>query len=188
MTETRYEHAYAHAIAEAVVHYLTPACHRIEIAGSIRRGRERVKDIEIVAIPKMEVTAKDLFGDPLEQHDMIEQAMVRANETEYPWLEFAVDPKTGEVRDGDKYKKLVDTKTGIAIDLFLVTPPAQWGVIYMIRTGSGDWNKRFIARLDDLGLRMREGRILNAKGVIDTPEESDVFKVAKVKWKDPSKR
>jgi DNA polymerase/3'-5' exonuclease PolX len=39
-------------IAEKVKALLAPHCERIEIAGSIRRKKPDVKDIEIVAIPK----------------------------------------------------------------------------------------------------------------------------------------
>lgn len=39
-------------IAERVKAELEPHCERIEIAGSIRRKKPEVKDIEIVAIPK----------------------------------------------------------------------------------------------------------------------------------------
>jgi DNA polymerase/3'-5' exonuclease PolX len=41
-------------------------CHRISIAGSIRRQRPQVKDIEIVALPWQEPS--DLFGDVLVAH------------------------------------------------------------------------------------------------------------------------
>jgi DNA polymerase/3'-5' exonuclease PolX len=49
-------------IARAVVERLRPACQRIEIAGSLRRHRPMVGDIEICAIPIMPT---DLFGEPL---------------------------------------------------------------------------------------------------------------------------
>ena len=40
----------ARAIADDVMVRLAPHCHRIQIAGSIRRLKPIVKDIEIVAI------------------------------------------------------------------------------------------------------------------------------------------
>jgi len=42
----------AHSIAVRVLELLQPHCIRCEIAGSIRREKSEVKDIEIVAIPK----------------------------------------------------------------------------------------------------------------------------------------
>ena len=41
----------ARDIADQVIERLRPHCERVQIAGSIRRGKERVKDIEIVASP-----------------------------------------------------------------------------------------------------------------------------------------
>ncbi len=41
-------------IAERTKKLLAPYCERIEIAGSIRRKKPEVKDIELVAIPKLE--------------------------------------------------------------------------------------------------------------------------------------
>jgi DNA polymerase/3'-5' exonuclease PolX len=51
----------AQPIADRVRDLLAPHCDRIEIAGSIRRQKADVGDIEIVAIPKT-VTDGDLFG------------------------------------------------------------------------------------------------------------------------------
>ena len=51
----------AREIAEGVKAKLAPHCERIEIAGSIRRGKPVVGDIEIVCVPH-QVQAMDLFG------------------------------------------------------------------------------------------------------------------------------
>jgi len=57
------DHAQALTIAEQCRKALAPYCERIEIAGSIRRGKPQVKDIELVAMPKMVPTG--LFGDAM---------------------------------------------------------------------------------------------------------------------------
>ena len=46
------ELAKAKAIAESVVAFLSPYCERIEVAGSIRRGKPQVRDIDLVLVPK----------------------------------------------------------------------------------------------------------------------------------------
>lgn len=46
------KHTEAYQIATRIKAELQPHCERIEIAGSIRRNKPEVKDIEIVAIPK----------------------------------------------------------------------------------------------------------------------------------------
>jgi len=45
-------------IAEAIIEKLAPYCKIINIAGSIRRQKTEVKDIELVVLPKKEVVAK----------------------------------------------------------------------------------------------------------------------------------
>jgi DNA polymerase/3'-5' exonuclease PolX len=42
----------ARQLAERVCHQLTPHCDRIKICGSIRRKKQEVSDIDIVALPK----------------------------------------------------------------------------------------------------------------------------------------
>ncbi|MES1181962.1 MAG: hypothetical protein ABUL44_04115, partial [Flavobacterium sp.] len=46
------EYSKAKSIADKAILLLKEHCIRIEIAGSIRRKKSEVKDIEIVAIPK----------------------------------------------------------------------------------------------------------------------------------------
>ena len=41
----------AKSIADEVIKRLSPYCHKIEVAGSVRRQKPRVKDIDIVLIP-----------------------------------------------------------------------------------------------------------------------------------------
>ncbi len=53
-TSVRRPLAEGEAIASALVADLEPYCARIQVAGSIRRRKEMVGDIEIVAIPRYE--------------------------------------------------------------------------------------------------------------------------------------
>ncbi len=51
MEPTKMPLAQAKEIAAGIVAQLAPYCERIEVAGSIRRGKAEVHDIDIVAIP-----------------------------------------------------------------------------------------------------------------------------------------
>jgi DNA polymerase/3'-5' exonuclease PolX len=51
----------AERIAAAIVADLAPYCDRIQVAGSVRRRKEFVGDIELVAIPRY--VPAGLFGD-----------------------------------------------------------------------------------------------------------------------------
>jgi DNA polymerase (family 10) len=172
----------AQVIAEGAVHYLRPYCERIEIGGSIRRKKKTVGDIEIVAIPKVK-KALDLFGQPTgEEELMISQGIDDANTREWFWL------KT--ISMGHRYWKLANARNqNFPIDLFLVRPPAQWGPIFALRTGSADFSKRLMTALRARGYRSEDGRILDKKdNLIDCPEEQDVFEVAGMRWIVPESR
>jgi DNA polymerase/3'-5' exonuclease PolX len=52
----------AKQIADRIVEVLQPLCTKIDIAGSVRREKEEVKDIEIVCLPKKIFYPTDLFG------------------------------------------------------------------------------------------------------------------------------
>lgn len=172
----------ARVVADATVHYLAPYCERIEIAGSIRRHKKTVGDVEIVAIPKVR-RELDLFGHPTGQEELlIYQGIDEANQREIPWLKV--------VSMGHRYWKLADSRMGnFPIDLFLVRAPAQWGPIFSLRTGSADFSKRLMIALRARGYRSEDGRILDRKNeVIDCPEERDVFDTAGMRWVVPESR
>lgn len=63
-TKTRIPYAVALAQARAFTHMLEPYCDRVEVAGSVRRNRRTVCDLEYVVIPKHEDRpVGGLFGD-----------------------------------------------------------------------------------------------------------------------------
>jgi len=70
----------------------------------------------------------------------------------------------------------------LAVDLFSVLPPAQWGVIMMIRTGPAEFARRVVTRRDAGGwlpshLAVRDGAIWDGDQIVETPEEADVWRV-----------
>lgn len=167
--------------AERLVEALRPGCERIEVAGSIRREKPLVKDIELVVIPKMEVVSRDIFGSVRSTRSRLDPLLE----------ELGLEPRIrsdGSFQGlGDKAKFYHEPIWRIPVDLF-VTTPEQWGVIFTLRTGSAEFNKRLIERLKQLGLEMRGGRILRDGVPLDAPEERDVFVIAKAKYKEPCER
>lgn len=51
---TKFPRTQALAVAEELVAALRPACERLEIAGSLRRGKAEVGDVEILFVPRVE--------------------------------------------------------------------------------------------------------------------------------------
>src|SRR5574341_303735 len=166
--KTKRYHVEAWLIAEKVIERLRPFCERIEIAGSLRRLRPEVGDIEIVAVPKS--YDLDLFGVATPNHSL----------DSVDWKEYGKF-----LLGGHKYKKIW-LHEEIQLDLFIVTHPAQWGTVFLIRTGSADFSHRFVTprakgSLLPSYLREKDGAIWRNNRIIKTPEEKDVFDLAGVK-------
>jgi len=159
---------------------LSPACERIEPAGSYRRGKAEPRDIEIVCKPHT-MTEPDLFGQPTEVNFLEEFIYKVATSNGATFL-----------KNGPKYKQLALAE-GIHLDLFIVLPPAEWGVQFMIRTGPSDFSHWMVTPRQKGGglpsyLRVKEGAIWRYDQKLITPEESDVFKVLGMEYIEPGER
>jgi len=157
---------------------LSPCCERVEIAGSIRRLKATgVKDIEIVAAPSY-MDRLDLFGNVVETVSM---------------LDFMDWEHLGHViKGGDRYKQ-VALIAGINLDLFIVLPPAQWGVIMTIRTGPAAFSKRVVTQKCKGGLMLdgsyvRDGAVYCKGELIKMDEEVDFFNYLGMRYILPEKR
>lgn len=164
------------AIAEYIVEQLRPACERIEIAGSLRRKKADVGDIELVCIPK---PAENLLGDLYISDSGIMLALTKMG---ISWFMFK--------KNGQHFKQLIFQ--GISIDLFLTTP-AQWGIIFMIRTGSADFSHRMVTPRSQNGLmpsnlHVKDGLLWEDDCCLQTPEEEDVFRIYGMNWIEPENR
>jgi len=138
-------------LAEKYVTLLAPHCERIEIAGSIRRKKFDVKDIEIVAIPKPYETG--LFASGI-----------------------ATVVNQWEKVKGDlpcKYTQRI-LPEGIKLDLFFATP-TNWGLILVYRTGSSEFNIAWLRSMKLRGYRMLEGTMFYKGKEVFVREEKDLF-------------
>ena len=185
MKDRLYRLEYAKTIADGVVDYLSEYCSKIEIAGSIRRKKQLVGDIEIVCVPKREVIQRDMFsmhkdvlGMPL--YDRVKHC---------DWIEpRRMNEKPQAL--GERYQALRDVPTGVPIDLFIVLPPAQWGVIMTLRTGSADFSSTLMRKARARNHRCEDGRLIDLKTgkVVITEEERDFFDVLNLAWIEPENR
>ena len=127
------------AVAKEIVQLIKPRCERIIIAGSLRRRKQEVGDVEIVFIPKFTMT-KDLNSLFPEQ--------IRTNDT-FLAIKEMLDGKTIEKRLnengleswGNKNKLAVHARSGIPIDFF-ATDDLCWFNYLTCRTGGAENNKR----------------------------------------------
>ena len=151
-------------IADAFMDYLRPneCIERLAVAGSIRRKKKFVHDIEVVA--KLKEGCLDYFREYMYQ-------LVNGGVIDYG------KPNTGARRApfGPRYYRI--KYRGEQIDLFIVYPPAQWGVIYAIRTGSAKYSKYLMILAKKRGYKVKDGGVYKDNVLIPTPTEYDFFKL-----------
>lgn len=190
-TKARWAADFVRPVLDELLGLLGPFCERLEVAGSMRRQRPDVGDLELVAVPRMEPT-RDLFGQavPGRDRDLLGEylALMVAQHV------LAIRPRSDGARgaNGPRAKYLL--YRGIPVDLFVCLPPAQWGYIFAVRTGPAAFSKLLVTQrsargLCPDGLHFADGALRDAIGqVIPTPEEADLFAALGIRYVEPSKR
>jgi len=156
--------------ARALLVLIGPACERVEIAGSLRRKRPSVHDIDVVCIPKYNEVQVDLFGgtEKVSQVDIALKDLV-----------------TG----GDKIKH--GSIDGIPFDLY-VASEETWATLLLIRTGSRERNILLTTKAQRLGYILRaDGTGVMELGTgkrIAYESEEAIFWSLGLKYVPPEKR
>lgn len=129
----------AKAAASEIVDFLSPNCERIEVAGSLRRRRDPVGDVEIVLVPRLE--AHHIRGDlflPSPPIDLAESAIKVLLITGLLTKRLNVN---GAESWGKSNKLAVHAPSGIPVDLFSTTEEC-WHNYLVCRTGGSATNVR----------------------------------------------
>ena len=154
--------------ADELILLLSPHCERIEIAGSIRRKKEIIGDIEIVAIPKPYETG--IFENGL-------ASVVN----EWPKVKGELD------YNNCKYTQRL-LPNGVKLDLFFATPK-NYGSILAIRTGSAEYSHKILANGWVKAGYKSEGGLLIRNGItFEIPEEIDLFNRIGIPYIEPEHR
>jgi DNA polymerase (family 10) len=164
----KYPYDFAINIANQLVAELKPHCERIEIAGSLRRKKKEVGDIELVLIPKPYEIG--LFCSGI--------AMVLG---QYKNVK-------GQLNYGAcKYTQRIHT-SGMKIDIFMPTKN-NWGNILAIRTGSDGFSFGVLAYgWKKAGFTSVDGYLTKDGMQYFAPEEEDFFRLCGVAWRPPEQR
>ncbi len=178
-------YAEALPVAEELRELLAPACERIVIAGSLRRRKALVSDIELVAEPRYYDAAEGLF-------DTVRRSALDAVVATLDRREVRLHRRDGseevQTRDGNAYKALA--YRGLPVDLFLVTPEsgADWGVILTIRTGPADFSRELVTRCRAWGRRVQGGRLYAYGRYVPCPDEQTFLAELGMPWLEPEER
>jgi DNA polymerase/3'-5' exonuclease PolX len=154
----------AERIAVGVMLQLEPHCEVISLAGSIRRQRPTIGDIEIVCVPRP-YGASPLFCSGLAT--VVNQ-----------W-----EKVRGELPC--KYTQRI-LPEGIRLDLFMVHLDG-FGLQRAIRTGSADWCRTVLAPAwVRAGYHSEGGLLRRADGtVVPVPTEPELFRLIGLPWVHP---
>ena len=140
---------------------LRPFCKFVSIAGSIRRERSFINDIEIVAVPAIKGYM-----------DMVN--LVRS------WKKVKGDPS-------EKYTRRI-LPEGVNLDLFFANE-ANLGCILLIRTGSAQYSKWMMGIVCRRhGYRMQGGYLWKDGVTVPVPDEETFYKLMKMPFVEPKLR
>lgn len=155
----------AQSIAQKYVELFRPHCLRIEVAGSVRREKPEVGDIEIICIP-------DRYCLEL----------------------FIRDQNFILKKNGPKYKQIDLILDGITLDLF-ICDTFTWGCNKLIRCGSADYSKKFMIDIRRRGFFCKNARLYKMRfpddeegELVPTPDEKSVFDAVGIVMLPPQKR
>lgn len=178
MSTTGQKIPYAEAlpVAQALRTLLDPACDRTLIAGSLRRQKSEVGDLELVIQPKVEPIL-DMFGEVCGHQSLLDERLRTLGITEFS-------------KNGERYKQFSWER--MPVDLFVATPET-WGCVATIRTGSADFTRWLVTKKRQGGAcpemyQFRDGRIWFGAHAQDTGEEKQVFELLEIAWVEPVAR
>ena len=143
----RYPRAAAIAVAKEICLVLAPACTRLCVAGSLRRMKPEVGDVEVVYVPRLETAA--LPGELF--------AFSRQNLAEFAIADLLnrriIEKRIGRNESsawGNRNKLAVHRESGIPVDLFC-TSEAAWANYIVCRTGPKESNERIATAARAMG-------------------------------------
>jgi DNA polymerase/3'-5' exonuclease PolX len=170
---------------------LLESCQRLSVAGSMRRGKRFVGDIELLAVP-LGTVQTDLFGAPAGTVSDLDGAIERMVEgPEWEWDRH-------QPRRGDRWKRLTYIPEGANVDLFVTTLRA-FPANLIVRTGPAAFSAHVMSVARRRGWHFADGFLLHmheppcSKGpdcpmIRDFAEEWEIFEALEMPWRTPQAR
>lgn len=180
----------AQYLGEKVCDALAPMCERIETAGSIRRRRPEVGDVDVVLVPRTPADNMAIIERCAQSGKLVKQG------EQYVVFELGVAGSPNAIQL-DLWFAHRGTAAG---DLFGVGDPPNFGMLLLARTGSTMHNVYLAQRARDCGLHFNphrgilRGATQRADGawiggdVIASATEPEIFDALGLRFVAPERR
>ena len=177
----------AEEIGRELVDLLRPWCEIVEIAGSIRRRKKTVGDIEIVYVPRFVLVSDGLFDSKKESvADMLFTSLEQQGR-----IARRIHENGGIMSWGEKNKLALHLESGIPVDFF-ATSSDCWPNYLVCRTGGALNNTRIAMAAKGCGLKWhpygKGFEVLKTGQMLEVKSETDVYRLAGLPYLPPEKR
>lgn len=188
MTKQKHHRESAMKVADELLAILSPLCEpeRCVVAGSLRRGKAEVSDVEILFVSKV--------GAVRPPGSLFDETGILVDEALEKMLGVTLEKRASEAGTfawGSKNKLARHIASGIAVDLFS-TSEACWFNSLVMRTGGAETNKRLASEAQRRGRQWNVYgpgvKILATGEVIQATSERHVFELIGVPYLEPHER
>lgn len=174
------ELAKAQRVAARLCQMFAPVVAEIVPAGSIRREKPVVKDVELVACLREDLTI------PHAEHEI--SSFVLQGVVDDKWEMDRINAKNGR-----RYKRFVVHAGGefVSVDLF-IADSQNFGNLLAIRTGDADWTRLMVTRgsqgLMPNDMAQRDGYLWRGDEIVACRTEIDYFNAIGIPYVSPPVR
>jgi len=163
-------------VAQELLEQLRPYCERITIAGSLRRQRPTVGDIELLTIPGLYAGITDMLDTAVRR--MLADRI----------LDYRPTRRSQRVY-GPQTKLLVHVPSGIPVDIFS-TSEERWYTALVVRTGGAETNRRIATAARAFGFQLLANGVgfQTPTGTITCNSEREVFDRVGLRYLEPWER
>lgn len=181
----KFPRAVALEVARELCRWLEPDCERLICAGSLRRRKLEVGDVELVFIPKLRTVPLDMFTSGTESRvdvllgRLLAEGVISKRRN-----------KAGGVAWGEKNKLAVHVASGVPVDLFATTA-AAWFNDLVCRTGGAESNTAIAAAAQRKGWKWNPygpGFTDAAGEIVAVTSEREVFELVGLPYSEPWER
>lgn len=169
----------AELLAAQICGLLANVCDKMAVAGSIRRRKSAIHDIDLIAIPKFAKGTPQALFDTGEQ---ISQLTQRLRELD----------STGKIRllqQGDKAVRFEFLPDPVTVDLYIASLQT-WPTLLLIRTGSREHNISMCTRAKSLGMQLKAdgSGLFRGDKMVAFESERSIFEALGMQFLPPERR